>query len=187
MKLKFRGFSMGLFCVLLLTSSAQATFPDVEEYSEYAEAIECVSELSIMVGDSEGNFNPNRTVTRAQMAAIVCRLLGYTEDLTTSNKFSDVPTSYWANTYISKVAELGIVSGYNNGAFRPNNTVTYEQAVAMVIRAVGGEQEAQDMGGYPDGYLNLANENHLLNGVFSEKGEPLSRADIAAIIYNCVG
>jgi len=170
--------------ILTWPAYASSSFPDVDEYSEYAEAIECVSELGIMVGDSEGNFNPNRTVTRAQMATIICRTIDETENLTVSTKFSDVPVDYWANSYISKAAELGIVSGYNDGTFRPNSIVTYEQAVAMIVRAIGGEIVAVEYGGYPDGYLQVASENSLLVGLSATKSEALSRGDIALILYN---
>ena len=57
----------------------------------------------------------------------------------------------------------------------------------MIVRALGGESEAQTLGNYPDGYLLLADENGVLAGVSAKKGEPLSRADIAIIIYNCMG
>lgn len=175
---------MGLFCVFLLTSPALATFPDVDEYSGYMEAIEYVSELGIMVGDGEGNFNPNRTVTRAQMAVIICRLLEKTENLTASTQFSDVPTNFWANTYISKVAELGIVSGYSNGAFCPSNPVTYEQAIKMIVQAVGYGEDATQSGGYPEGFIKIATEAGLLENLTANRSEVLSRADIAIILYN---
>lgn len=111
-------------------------------------------------------------------------MLDETEGLTTSSDFSDVPTTHWANAYIGRAAKLGIISGYGNGIFGPSDNVTYEQAVTMIVRAAGFAPEAQNTGGYPDGFLQVAVENRWLDGVAAKKGEFLSRADIAIIIYN---
>lgn len=166
---------------------AASSFPDVNGYEEFAKAVTYVNEAGIMIGDANGNFNPYKTVTRAEMATIICRMMSHTDGEKPSNDFSDVPIGHWANTYIGKAAKLGIVNGYGGGKFGPSDSVTYEQAVTMIVRALGGESEAQTLGNYPDGYLQLANENGVLAGVSAKKGEPLSRADIAIIIYNCMG
>lgn len=174
--------------VLLLTvpARASAAFPDVDENAPYAEAAEYLNDIGVMNGDTNGNFNPDQTVTRAQMAAILCRVLGETEDLPTDgDRFTDVPASYWANGYIVKAAELGIIGGYQDGSFKPGNAVTYEQAVTMVIRAFGYEDEASSAGGYPDGYLAVAQNLGLLNNVGRKNGKSLDRGSVAIIIYNC--
>lgn len=170
---------------ILICPSFATTFPDVDEYSEYAGAVEYISGLGLMIGDDRGNFNPNITVSRAEMATILLRLLGETENLSTDGTiFSDVPASHWSNKYVVKAAELGIISGYGNGYFGPSDNVTYEQSVTMIIRAIGGGEVATLRGGYPDGFLAVAEENLLLEGIMAEKGEALSRSDIALILYN---
>lgn len=169
---------------LLIASVQAASFPDVDANADYAEAVDYVSEEGIIVGDSAGNFNPDQTVTRAQMAAIICRMLGETEETSSTSKFSDVSADYWANAFIVKAADLGIISGYSDGTFRPDNAVTYEQAITMVIRAVGGEEVAQASGGYPSGYVTAADENGFLENVSTKMGDPFPRRDVAAVLYN---
>lgn len=169
---------------LIYPAFAESSFPDVDEYSEYAEATEYVNELGIMVGDDQGNFNPYATVTRAEMATIICRMLDETVNLPSATTFTDVPIGHWANTYVGKAAELGIVNGYGNGKFGPSDGVTYEQAVVMVIRALGGSTLAEELGGYPDGYLIIANENNYLRGISSQNGDAMSRGDVAILLYN---
>lgn len=185
MKHKLRRTLAYLLALTLLTCPAMAAspFPDVDENAEYAEAVEYLNDAGVMQGDDKGNFNPDKTVTRAEMAAIICRMLDET-DLVTSDMFSDVPTTHWANKYIAKAAELGIVSGYGNGRFGPNDSVTYEQAVTMVVRAWDMEVLAVAAGGYPDGYVATADEQGFLKGVQAQIGENLNRAVVAQILYN---
>ena len=179
-----RGLAAVLTGVLLICPAFASSFPDVDDTADYAEAVEFVNELGIMIGDDKGNFNPDKTVTRAEMAAIVCRMLGETEGLTTSNDFTDVPIGHWANAYIAKAVEYGIVNGYGDGRFGPSDAVTYEQAVTMVVRAAGCAGEAQELGGYPDGFLAVALEFGLLHGINAQTGDAFSRANVAILIYN---
>jgi len=169
----------------MLTGEAAASFPDVDEDAAYAEAAEYLNEIGVMQGDAQGNFNPNKNVTRAQMAALLCRMIGETENLAVDgSRFSDVPAAYWANGDIIKAASLKIISGYSDGTFRPNNTVTYEQALTMVVRAMALEEEATQAGGYPDGYIEIAHEHGYIDQLPAEKGDLLTRWQVAIILYN---
>lgn len=87
---------------MLISSVCAASFPDVDKDADYAEAVEILNDMGIMQGNSDGKFNPNSNVTRAQLAAILCRSLGETQDLPTNGEqFSDVPESHWANGFIT--------------------------------------------------------------------------------------
>lgn len=184
MKKKILPLFLALCMAASLSTAAWAAFPDVDENAEYAEAVEYLDEIDIMSGDQYGNFNPDNTVTRAEMATIVCRILGETEDLPSDDRFPDVPVGHWANGYVSKAAELGIVTGYDTGLFGPTDEVTYEQAVTMIVRTFGGEDLAVEYGGYPNGYLSVAEEDNLLDGVSATIGTLLSRSDVAKLLYN---
>lgn len=186
--MKKRIISILLSLVLVLsfapTAAYAMSFPDVSKDSDYATAIEYISNIKIMVGDDQGNFNPGKIVSRVEMAAVVCRVLNQTENLSTSTVFTDVPTAHWANSYISKAEQLGIVYGYGNGKFGPSDPVTYEQAVTMIISAIGKEDSAIAFGGYPTGYLLVAEANSLLKGIQTKQGQGMPRGDVAILLYN---
>ena len=188
MNRKLRTLMASLLAGSMLIASAQAaTFSDVDADADYAEAAEYLNEIGVMQGDSAGCFNPNKNVTRAQMAALICRMLGETENLSTDGtRFSDVAESYWANKYIIKAASLKIIGGYQDDTFKPDNTVTYEQALAMVVRAMGEMDEADAAGGYPDGILKVAEQNGYTNQLLAQKGDVLARWQVAMILYNVV-
>lgn len=188
-KTSFRIFLTALLIsgLLCCPASAASTFPDVPETAAYAEAAEYLNGIGIMQGDANGNFNPDKNVTRAQMAAIICRMLGETENLPTDGaRFSDVPASYWANGYIVKAAELGFISGYQDGSFKPNNTVTYEQAIKMIVSAMGLADLALKNGGYPEGYIFVAEDYGYSINISAQKGEFLQRKQVAILFYNCM-
>lgn len=192
MKYKMQRLFVLLLTVSLLTAAASAaSFSDVSKDAWYSDAVEYVSELGIMVGDAEGNFNPDKPVTRAEMAAVICRTLEKTRSkdeyaavYLEAENFSDVPANHWANGYINKVSFLKIASGYGNGRFGPSDNLTYEQAVTLIVRMLGAETEASERGGYPNGFLNVADSLGLLSGVRAAKGEELSRANVAVLLFN---
>lgn len=160
------------------------SFPDVPQNADYFTAVEYVNKLGIMVGDEKGNFNPDKIVSRAEMATIVCRMLGQADNLPKTNVFPDVPMAYWGNACIGKAAELKIVNGYPSGKFGPDDPVTYEQAVTMIVRAIGAEDEANSNGGYPNGYWYVANQKNLLKGVTYLWGQGMPRNAVAVLVYN---
>ena len=167
---------------------AAPSFPDVDENANYAQAVQYVKEMGVMQGDDKGNFNPNNTVTRAEMATILCNITGETENLSKDGSvFTDVPENHWANPYVVKAAELGLVSGYGDGRYGPSDKLTYEQAITMVVRAagwVGDDIDIEQLGGYPDGYISLAQQRGLLEDISFSKGLEMSRSEVAIILYN---
>lgn len=181
-----------LMCALLVgviltcPASAGLVFPDVNDDADYAEAVEYLNEIGIMQGDEIGNFNPDKPVSRAEIAALICRMLGETENLTTANTFTDVPMSHWANAYIAKAASLGIIGGYGDGKFGPEDTVAYEQALAMIIRALGLSDEADKAGGFPDGVISVAENIGCIKQLSAKTGDLMARWQIAIMIYNVV-
>lgn len=171
--------------VMVCPSMAASPFPDVDANADYAEAVSYVSEVGIMVGDENGNFNPDKTVTRAEMAVILCNMLGETENLTAGGSvFTDVPANHWANPYVVKAAELGLVTGYGDGRFGPDDTVTYEQAITMLIQSVNLGDEALKQGGYPNGFINVADQYGYSNGLSIKASDVLNRWGLAIVITN---
>lgn len=178
-------------CAALLctTASADVTstpFPDVPSDADYAEAVAVLAELGIFKGDRAGNFNPDQTISRAETAAVICRMLGVAEEAAqlTTVVFTDVPASHWAVGYVAKAQELGIIGGYGGGKFGPGDPVTYEQMVKMLVCAWGYGDDGQAAGGYPNGYLTLANELGITDDMHSSNSQWVPRSVVAQLSYN---
>ena len=108
------------------------TFSDVKNHANKT-AIEALASRGIINGMSKDVFAPNKTMTRAEFAAIVTRALGLPAKDTKA--FTDVPSSKWYAGYIGAANASGIVNGVGSGKFNPDGTITRQEAAAMVARA----------------------------------------------------
>ncbi|MDD3394258.1 MAG: S-layer homology domain-containing protein, partial [Anaerotignum sp.] len=98
-------------------------------------AINNMGSRTVVSGVGNNNYEPNRNVTRAEFAAIMVRALGLDTGLGKSS-FNDVRSTDWYYGYTQTAVGYGIVSGYSNGAFGSNDSITREQAMAMIARAM---------------------------------------------------
>lgn len=160
--------------------------PDIEG-TKYEEAAEVLGALGIMVGDDTGAFRPDDNIKRSEMAKVAVYSVGL-EDVAngtnTPTVFPDVPKNHWANGAINVANQQGMVIGDEKGRFRPDSPVLFQEAVTIVVRALGYEPVAQQRGGYPAGYMAVASENQLLKGVSSAGASTAKRGDIAQLVFN---
>ncbi|MGN0108187.1 MAG: S-layer homology domain-containing protein, partial [Hominilimicola sp.] len=108
-------------------------FPDVNEEFWYARFISQASERGLISGFEDGTFRPEEIVTREQFASMVARMMNFTP--VEAEPFADVPVDRWSAGYINVVYQKGIVSGYDDGTFRPENPITRAEAVCMINKA----------------------------------------------------
>lgn len=170
------------------TPARSSPFQDVPEDANYAKAVSTLAERGIITGDDRGNFNPDATITRAETAAIICRLMGVEEEAK-SNRYQvydDVPASNWASGYIAKATELGVFNGDGTGKFRPNDNVTYEQIIKMLVCVRGYDTQAQRAGGWPNGYISVAKDLGITSGVRFSQTANAPRSAVAMLAYNAV-
>lgn len=177
---KLLALMLSVAMIFTMGTSVMA-YSDVEEGTYVSEAVTVLSNLGILDGYEDDSFKPEATVTRAEMAKIVCETLGYDNIGTSKTLFDDVSPKHWAGGYISTAYGLGIINGYGDGKFGPEDTVTYEQAVKMVVCALGYEPMAANKGGWPAGYTSVAASIGLTKGMSSS-----ARGDIAVLMYNAL-
>ncbi|MEE1013082.1 MAG: S-layer homology domain-containing protein [Clostridia bacterium] len=183
---------VAVFAMLVSTVAFAQTYSDVASTDTYAEAIETLSALGILTGDDADNdgkmdFRPADTITRAEVAAIVCRIQGMNAASQTTTPFADVPSSHWASGYVAQAAGQGIVNGYGDGNFGPDDNVLYEQVVKMLMETLGYNLFAADNGGYPTGYLTAAQRYKVLDGVVGgSTGVEANRGMVAQMVYNAI-
>ena len=114
-------------------STKSNSYSDVAEGAWYNHAVSTLSAMGIVKGDSNGKFNPNAPITRAEFAAIAARFDDKAN--TTAVDFSDI-ASHWAKNEINAAANNGWINGYTDGTFRPNNKITRAEAMTLVNRVL---------------------------------------------------
>lgn len=121
-------------------------------YSNKTAAAEELEKYGVVTKNHLGELTVEGPVTRAMMAKMIMIMLGNSAEKQKTT-FSDVPSDHWASGYISQAANLGIINGMGDGTFAPEENVTYEQAVKMIVCALGYGKYAERKGGYPAGYV----------------------------------
>lgn len=133
--------------------TATTTFKDVPADAWYAQAVNALASLGIVAGVGNGNYEPERAITRAEFCAIAVRFTNKMAEGT--QKFADVPETYWAHDYIDTANAYGWVTGYGNGNFGPYDHITRAQAAVIINRMTGrlADRAAIDAGAgsqFPD-------------------------------------
>jgi hypothetical protein len=118
----------------LLIYSPKA-FKDVEKHWAKKDVNDMASRL-VVSGIGDDKFEPDRDITRAEFAAIVVRALGLMSPGSGKEAFIDVMKKSWYYDAVSIAYEYGIISGYGNGKFGPDDKITREQAMTMIARAM---------------------------------------------------
>lgn len=116
-----------------VAAEPEIPFTDVSENASYYDAVKYVYEEDLMNGTSETKFAPNSTLTRGMVATILYRIEG-NPAATYAGSFADVADGVWYTDGVEWAAEAGVVNGYTNGNFGPEDPVTREQLAAMLYR-----------------------------------------------------
>lgn len=176
--------------IILAMTISFTLIPNVFAYSDVSnrEDITVLSDLGIIDGFEDGTFRVDEPLTRAQLVKIICVLMGYNDVAQGAVSYSDVPASHWASGYINQADALKIIAGFEDGTFHPDEKVSYEQAVKMVVCALGYEPAAQTVGSgnWYNGYLNIASSIGITKGVKGSVGMSFTRGNMAKLIYNAL-
>lgn len=175
---------------------ANADFSDVLAESEHAAAIESLVSQGILEGYEDGSFKPDQEVNRAEALKIILMGMGASVDETSvaGLVFSDVDESDWFFGYVGSGVSLGIVKGYENGSFKPEQTVNRAEAVKMLLLA--GNVEAGSVSSEPfsdvstdQWYSAYASYSKSMNIVPPQTDglwhgeEAMTRGEIAELVY----
>ncbi len=168
--------------------SFAAVSPEIKG-TRYEEPVSVLSAMNIMIGDENGELRLDDTIIRSEVTKMAVTAMGM-EKAAESSKgnqdYLDVEPGHWANGYINVATNLGLVEGDGDGNFRPNDKITYREAVAIMVRATGYENIAQNKGGYPKGYISVASENNMLSGVEGSVEQEISRGNVAILTDNAL-
>lgn len=159
------------------------------EATEYTDPVDFVTANGIMQGDEKGDLHLDDTITRAEFVKMLItaaedekmKELQGGDSYVKYNSFEDVPKTYWAMEFIAKAKALGFIDGVDDKHFCPEESVTYSQAVKIVLIACG--MNPYDVV-YPYGYISAAMDSEILTGITVKPDEPITRSETARLMYN---
>ena len=186
-----RSFVCLSLSLALLAGTAGAAFKDITD-ENLAQAAASLDALAIMEGDGTGNFEPNRSLTRAEFTKLAAASLGVGDATAYQSYtlFPDVLYTHWASGYIAAMvkspdlAKKQIIRGNADGTFTPEKPVTYGEACTMLLRML--DYTTADVGPiWPNDYVVKAQSLGLTKGAASHGvNDPITRADAAIMLRN---
>ncbi|WP_158232432.1 MULTISPECIES: S-layer homology domain-containing protein [unclassified Sporosarcina] len=122
---------------LPITSAAaeKQPFPDVPPSKHFAVAVNDLAARHIIGGYPDGTFKPGNSITRGQAAAIIAKMTGVDTNQVKNPRFKDVSTSHGFYKAISALAEKGVIGGYPDGTFKPNDPINRKNMAAILVKA----------------------------------------------------
>ena len=174
-------------------SCPMAAFADADRSAWYHDGVHYCVEHGLMVGTSKTTFSPNNATTRGMIVTILWRLEG-SPLVSTSLDYDDVQPGDWYGEAVRWADSAGVVTGYGNGKFGPNDPITREQMAAMLWRYEGSTKVDGSLSSFADGVqtsswaqpaMMWAVEQGLIDGVGNDRLEPrgqATRAQAATIL-----
>ena len=175
--------SLLLAAVLLAGSLPAALAADSVSESVVEQVIRSTG---IMVGDTSGNMHLDQSVTCAEYAKMLVAASSYKDKVAgTSNvsPFKDVPYTHWAAGYVKTAVQQGWLTGYLDGSYKPDQTVTLEEAATGCLKLLGYTTE-DFSGSYPYAQLALYQSLGLDTGVTASQGTTMTRRNMMYLFYN---
>jgi len=160
---------------------------------------EQVVHTAYMTGYPDGTFQPNRNMTRAEVAAVIASLMqeaGQQQEIETTASFADVPTSHWAAKAIQQVQSAGLMKGNGNGLFQPHEKVTRGEMAAILVKmkelsTLGKSVSFGDtQGHWAQASIDIAVEHGMMKGYADGSFRPnqgMTRAEGATLINRLTG
>lgn len=146
------------------------------------DAILKLNYAGVLKGYTDGTFKPDKEVTRAEFAKIAVLAMGYTDEqanlLKGTTVFKDLPASHWATGYINLAVSQGIIKGYPDGTFKPNNNVKIAEALTVYVQGLKISVNPPSSGEWYYPYLLAADKA----GIYEAKETPTiaAKRDIVA-------
>lgn len=182
-------------------AAAKLPFADVKSGDWFYDYVAYAYENKLMVGTADTRFSPDAELSRAMVATVLWRLAGE-PTATASNPFSDLKED-WYRSAVVWAYEKGIVTGYGDGLFGPEDPVTREQLVAMIGRYakefkdadisasanLSGYEDINELSPYAYEYMSWACASGLIEGRSTSvlaPGGTATRAEFAAILYRFI-
>lgn len=156
--------------------------------SEYNKAVEFLLMIDVLRADANNKYPQEKMITRAEFADIVLKMIGFknVEGDGVGLPYTDVRAWHWAADTIKYATELGYFSGLEDNTFRPDEGITLNEAIKVLVNVLGYEQYAIAKGGYPFGYSMVASELKIARKITFTGETKITKGMAALLVFNAI-
>lgn len=184
---RYLKFFVILAVIFSILSNIGVTHADSSEITIMEENANTLVNLGIMKGYEDGSLRLNNKIKRSEFITLVVKMMAYDKDTNLSNTkitFKDLAKNHWAYTNIGLALKYELIAGYPDNTIAPDKDVTYAEALAVVIRALGYEKSLE--GKWPNNVVNKGAELKLNKNLSIDPNQALTRGEMSVIIYNAL-
>ncbi len=174
----------GLIIISILLLQSVTVSAEETKIKSYTKAQQVLEAFGIMQGDENGDFNPDANIKRGDFALVIARTLAMDSANVYDSGYADVEKGSEYASAIAVLSQMKIFSGFENGRFYPNEPLLYEQAMKIMVSALGYGYMAENAGGFPAGYLTYAHQLKLTEDIAASGGDAITRGMAAQLVYN---
>jgi len=176
---------------------AAPKYNDVKLTDPAFQAVESLSDRSIVSGYTDGSFRPMAALTRGQLAKILVTTFDWGQIKPIEGRFTDVTESNWMYPFVETAAARGVMRGYSDGTFRPNSTITRGELIKSLVQSAGWNLSKSGSGIILDvpgrNPLSTYIETARVRGIIAPDAEgnfypdaPATRSDVSVVIYKAL-
>lgn len=168
--------------MLMCTTAAYAADKEADTGAAKPSKAYALEKLGVLSAKEDAVYA--QPVTRGDFAYNLGKLLKQSGESTTVRYFSDVADYDYAVPYINALAEMKVISVDSGRRFYPNNNITAQEAVKMVVSALGYTPLAEARGGYPYGFIQVVKDGDLLDGISINPGDNITLGQASELLFN---
>ncbi|ASJ56119.1 Middle cell wall protein [Brevibacillus formosus] len=164
--------------------AATTTAPKMD--ADMEKTVKRLEALGLVAGYGNGEYGVDKTITRAEFATLVVRARGLEQGAKLaqfSNSYTDVKSTDWFAGFVNVASGEEIVKGFPDKSFKPQNQVTYAEAVTMIVRALGYEPSVK--GVWPNSMISKASELNIARSI-TTPNNAATRGDIFKMLDNAL-
>ncbi len=183
---------ISIVCILSVIFSCLTTSANSASYNDLNVNYECyypvmrLSDSKVINGYEDNTYRPWNNVTRAEFCKIVVAMMDKTleaESISNTSPYDDVNKVKWCIPYVNYLTSNNIIKGYADATFKPNNIITYAEAVTILCRILGYNEDSVGYS-WPTNYINKAEDLKIAENMNFGVNDPVTRAAMAIMVDN---
>ena len=150
-----------------------------------ARSSDSLVKLDLLRGDQNGDLKLEDNIKRCEFITLVIRMLGHENDIDNADikmEFTDFSDKHWSYNNMKTALKYKLIEGYPDNTFKPDNNVTYAEALAVLVRALGYENTLE--GEWPDNVITKSEELGISNNISLPGDRKITRGEASLLIYN---